>query len=189
MMESLKLGGILLLITTLCAGLLGFVNSQTAPIIIQGKEQTQTQAVKSLLPDFETVVKVDNMEEDKITTAFVTYKGDTYVGAVVKTYPEGYGGGIELLVGIEASGEVSGIQILSHQETPGLGANMLQDDFKGQFIDQRAPLGVSKTSRGEGEIMAITGATITSQAVTDGVNLAAEYIKINQEEWEKEATK
>lgn len=189
MMESLKLGGILLVITTICAGLLGFVNSQTAPIILEGKEKTQTQAVKSLLPDFETVVQIEDTKIEKIAAAFTTYKGDTYVGAVVKTYPEGYGGGIELLVGIEASGEVSGIQILSHQETPGLGANMLQDDFKGQFTGQSAPLEVSKTSKGEGEIMAITGATITSQAVTEGVNLAAEYIKANQEEWEKGAAK
>lgn len=189
MMESLKLGGILLLITTICSGLLGFVNSQTAPVIKAGKELTQQEAVKNLLPEAENVIEIKDIAEEKITTVFVTYREDAYTGSVVKVYPEGYGGSIELLVGVEASGEVSGIQILSHQETPGLGANMLEEDFKGQFQGKMAPLSVSKTTPGEQEIEAITGATITSKAVTDGVNLAAEYTKVHQEEWEKGAAK
>lgn len=189
MREPLKLGAILLIITTLCAGLLGFVNDQTAPIIKRGKEEAQTKAVKQILPEAETVKELEVTDEAKITTAFVTYKGNVYTGSVLKVYPEGYGGSIELLVGVLPEGEIAGIQILSHQETPGLGANMMNEDFKEQFHSKHAPLAVNKINPGEEEIMAITGATITSRAVTDGVNLVAEYVKNHQEEWEKGAAK
>ena len=75
MREPLKLGAILLVITTICAGLLGFINNLTAPVIKLGRQETQNQAVKKLLPDVETVKEIEVTDQDKITTAFITYKG------------------------------------------------------------------------------------------------------------------
>ena len=185
MREPLKLGAILLVITTICAGLLGFINNLTPPVIKLGRQETQNQAVKKLLPDVETVKEIEVTDQDKITTAFITYKGSDYTGSVIKVYPEGYGGSIELLVGILPEGKVAGIQVLSHQETPGLGANMDKEDFKAQFPGKQTPIVVNKMNPSENEIMAITGATITSKGVADGVNLAAEYVQSHQEEWQK----
>ena len=185
MREPLKLGLILLIITTICAGLLGFVNTQTAPIIVKGKEAAEQEAVRAFLEEAKDIQKVEVTDADKLTTVFVTYADGTYTGAVAKVYPDGYGGSIELLVGMHADGALAGVQILSHAETPGLGANMTQPSFKDQFIGKGTPLAVSKTSSSDTEIMAITGATITSRAVVDGVNLATEYMKAHQTNWEK----
>ncbi|MEF9958988.1 MAG: RnfABCDGE type electron transport complex subunit G [Niameybacter sp.] len=185
MQEPLKLGAVLLVITTICGGLLGFVNARTAPIIAQGKEKAQQVAVQQLLPLAKEMEEVEVTDVGKLTTVFVTYDSGTYIGAVAKVYPDGFGGSIELLVGMHADGTLAGVQVLTHAETPGLGANMTQDAFKNQFKDQQTPLGVSKTTSGDGEIMAITGATITSRAVVDGVNEATAYMKAHQAAWEK----
>nr|WP_307990212.1 RnfABCDGE type electron transport complex subunit G [uncultured Niameybacter sp.] len=185
MKEPLKLGLILLIITTICAGLLGFVNSQTAPIIVKGKEAAQQEAVRGLLEEAKDIQIVPVTDGEKLETVFVTYADGKYTGAVAKVYPDGYGGSIELLVGMHADGTLAGVQILSHAETPGLGANMLQPSFKDQFVGKGTPLAVNKTTGSDTEIMAITGATITSTAVVNGVNLATEYMKAHQTNWEK----
>ena len=183
--EPLKLGAILLMITTLCVGLLGFVNESTLPIIQVGKQKNQEKAVQQLLPDTESIKTVKVTDQSHIDTVFMTYKSNQYTGSVIKVYPQGYGGSIELLVGILPDGQVAGIQVLSHQETPGLGANADQEDFKKQFVGKNTPLSVNKNTPKDDEIMAITGATITSKGIVEGVNEAAEYAKQHQEEWKK----
>ena len=75
----------------------------------------------------------------------------------------------------------SGHQILSHTETPRLGAKAAEPAFSGQFRDKKTDeLTVTKTSPGkDSEIQAISGATITSRAVTSGANTALKYWKAN----------
>src|SRR3712207_8052036 len=82
-----------------------------------------------------------------------------------------------MMVGITTDGKVSGIKILSHSETPGLGANAETPQFSGQYKDKPAKeLEVVKgTASADNQIAAITGATITSKAVTKGVNEAIEF--------------
>lgn len=184
MKEPLRLGAILLIITMLCVGLLGFVNESTLPIIQIGKQKNQEKAVQQLLPDAESI-KVQVINEGNLDTVFRTYKSQQYTGSVIKVYPQGYGGSIELLVGILPNGQVAGIQVLSHQETPGLGANVDQEDFKKQFMGKSTPLSVNKNTPKDNEIMAITGATITSKGIVEGVNEAAEYAQRHQEKWKK----
>ena len=80
------------------------------------------------------------------------------------------------MVGIDHSGNVTAISIISHAETPSLGAVAAENSSKGiAFRDQFA--GLADTASVGSEIDAITGATITSKAVTDGVNKALEFAK------------
>ncbi len=181
MKETLKLGGILLLITGVCAGLLGLVNSVTKPLIDQVKIEKTNNAIKALIPDATQVITLEGDEAAGVLALYTTKKGDAYAGTVAKVAPNGYGGAIELMVGIDASSQITGIQILTHAETPGLGANAQTPGFSEQYKNKGAGLVVSKTSTGSAnEIVAITGATITSQAVTDGVNLAVDYVVANE---------
>ena len=83
------------------------------------------------------------------------------------------------MTGIDAEGAITGVVILSHDETPGLGANAEKPDFLNQFL-QQAPEGglevIKYQTPGEGQIQAMTGATVTSTAVTHAVNQAvAQY--------------
>lgn len=111
--------------------------------------------------------------------------GGQTVGYVFETEAKGYGGSVRVMTGIGQAGEITGIVILSHGETPGLGANAEKEEFRAQF-QQAAPEDGLKVVKfqapGEGEVEALTGATITTRAVSDAVNLAiSQYYEVREE--------
>ena len=101
------------------------------------------------------------------------------VGYVVQLSPTGYSGNIDLMVGISAAEErITGMRVLRHTETPGLGALAVKEDFYRRYDNRELiPLRVVRSSPGEHEINAITSATITTRAITDAVNEAIEWYK------------
>jgi electron transport complex protein RnfG len=108
------------------------------------------------------------------------YDGDKIVGYTVRITAKGFHGAIDMVVGISVEGKLGGIKILSHTETAGLGANINKDAFKGQFIGKPIdkPLEVVKGGVSSGnQIDAITGATLSSKGVTNGVNEVIEFFK------------
>jgi len=172
----LKLGIILFVITAIAVALLSYVNEITKEPIARQKEIATQKALNNVLPgdgEFE-LLDSDLSNEDIIGKI---YKSDN--GYVFIVYPKGYGGEIELFVGIDNNSKVSGIEITSHTETPGLGANATNQEFKDQYKDKSAEniIEVKKgaTTKDEPEISALTGATITSRAITKGVNSATGY--------------
>lgn len=98
--------------------------------------------------------------------------GETAGYVITVTSAEGYGGDIQFSMGVALDGTTLGISFLSISETAGLGMNADTDSFKDQFKDQNVPeFSYSKTgATQEGEIDALSGATITTNAVTNGVN-------------------
>ena len=100
------------------------------------------------------------------------YKNEN--GYAVQVAPNGFGGAISMMVGVSADGKVLGISIISHAETPGLGAVASANTDKGAaFRDQFVGLIAGITiGDGETQIDALSGATISSQAIVDGVNAA-----------------
>lgn len=186
MKEIIKLGLILFLIGSICAGLLSIANGITAPTIAAQTEKSKQEAMKVLFPEAEGFKQIEKVESDLIGELYVAYKGSEYLGSVAKAMPPGYAGEIALFVGVDGEGKVSGIQIISHSETPGLGANATADTFKDQFKGKSGTLEVVKGEAKESEISAITGATITTKAVTDGVNTVLAYIASYQEALIKE---
>ena len=156
----------LFLISAICAVLLGLVNNITAGPIAAANEAATNAAMQAVLP-------ADSYEQVEYTggNALVTavYKaGDA--GYVVQVAPSGFGGNLDVMVGVGADGTCTGVSIISHAETSGLGANATKEDFRAQFVG-KANVAVTKDG---GDIAALTGATITSRAVCDGVNAAIE---------------
>ena len=97
------------------------------------------------------------------------YKGET--GFVIETVAYGYAGDITLLVGVSNEGTVTGLVVRDLSETYGLGANALTDtEFLSQF------LGTSADAEIGTNVDAITGATVSSKAVTKAVNAAVAYV-------------
>src|SRR5690606_429730 len=94
------------------------------------------------------------------------------VGYTVKAVTKGFGGDIEFMLGVSIDGEITGIKILAHEETPGLGANAekkyFTDSFKGKPVS--VELVSSKSPQGENEVQAITSATVTTNGIVNGVN-------------------
>ena len=101
-------------------------------------------------------------------------------GFVFNAEARGYGGPIKVVVGITTDSKVSGVNILSQNETPGLGANIKNDNFKNQFIGS-VPQGEFSVVKGkassDSQIEALTGATISSKAVTNAVKDAVDLFK------------
>ena len=181
--DMFKLGLNLLIISAVAALLLALTNSVTASTIAQRNEQANAEARKLVLEsaqDFEQVkdVKTDNSKGVEVSEIYEAKdaSGNT-VGYTLKVLPSGYGGTIELMVGIDsAKGQVSGINVVSNSETAGLGAKAtnpeFNDQYKGKPLEELSVL--KNGTPGDTEIKAISGATITSTAVTNGVDAAIE---------------
>ena len=156
----------LFLISAICAVLLGMVNNITAGPIAAANEAATNAAMQAVLPA-DSYEQVEYPGGNALVTA--VYKaGDA--GYVVQVAPSGFGGNLDVMVGVGADGTCTGVSIISHAETSGLGANATKEDFRAQFVG-KANVAVTKDG---GDIAALTGATITSRAVCDGVNAAIE---------------
>ena len=169
MKTILRLTLTLFLICAVVAAALAGINAITAPRIAQLKEQKVAAAIAAVLPGTakETTDFVD-------TTGLVQKVWQSESGYAVQVAPSGFGGTVTMMVGVDFNGKVLGIDIVSHTETAGLGDVAASDSTKGQafrnqFRGQTGSLAVSKDG---GTIDAITSATITSRAVTAGVNAA-----------------
>lgn len=165
----LRLTLTLFLITTIVAGLLGLVNYVTADTIAEQIAQKAENAMRQVL-EADSYEPLDVPEESAVTAAYRA--GDK--GYVVRVAPNGFGGAIDMMVGVDVSGAVTGVAIVSQSETASLGANCTREDFSAQFTGKTGTLSVSKDG---GEIEALTGATVTSRAVTEGVNTALEFVQ------------
>ncbi len=188
MNNILKLGLNLFVICAVVAGLLAGTNQMTEPLIQERNEQANNEARKVVLSEaseFELMDSNDYQKSSEVETieVYKGIKGSDTVGYTIKVLPKGYGGEIELMVGIKSDGTISGVNIGNMTETPGLGAKSKEESFYGQYAGKPSTqLSVIKSgTAGETEIQAISGATITSTAVTTGVNAAVEvYDSISQ---------
>lgn len=177
MNETVK-NALILFAITLVASILLAVSSQVTaePIKVQKAKQRDV-AFAAVIPDatFEELTDLDLEAYEKIDAIYAAKSGDEVIGYTFKLITnEGYSAGIEMVVGISTEGVVTGIDVMKHSETPGLGAKADEDEFKGQFINM--PLGELSVVKGaassDTEISAISGATITARAVTNAVNEA-----------------
>jgi len=178
--ENIKLGLILLLITGIAGLLLGGAFEITKAPIAASIEANRQAAMKEILPLADKFSKADVKIKsgEKVSEVNIGLKGSEIIGYAIKVSPKGYGGPLEIMVGISNVGKVTGIKILAHTETPGLGANAPQPKFSDQYKNKsiKEKLEVVKiTPSKENQIQAITGATITSKAVTLGVNDAIAF--------------
>ena len=161
----LRLALTLLVITSLVAAALAGVNAVTAPIIAGLTAEKTQAAIEKVLPGGGEKLPAFT-DETGIVKA--VYTSDA--GYAIEVAPSGFNGAITMMVGISAEGKVLGIDIISHTETPSLGAvaadkGSAGQSFRDSFVGLSGELAVS-------DIDAITGATITSRAVTEGVNAA-----------------
>ena len=106
---------------------------------------------------------------------------DKTIGYAVMVSTGGYGGEILLTVGIDSDLKVTGIDVISHSETPGLGEKCTKSEFKEQFKDKEIGVKVVKKGAQGNQVDAISSATITSKAVTKGVDTALAAVKIIKE--------
>ena len=175
--DLVRLGAILFLITAIAGCCLGFVYESTKDVIADKKEEVNQRAYAKVLPDAGVLTKLEVQPDQK--AGLEVYRAENG-GVAMKVMGTGYGGDMEMAVGIDADGNVTGVSIISHGETPGLGAKATEADFIDQYSGKNAKetLTVVKGDAAENEISAISGATITSRGVTEGVNEALQYYTV-----------
>ena len=168
MRKVLILGFKLFLLAAVAGLALGLTNMVTAGAIEEQQIKAAEAARKAVLPTAETFTEATAPEGMK--DAFAGYDASgALVGKTGTIVTKGYGGEIEITVGIDQNGAVTGVSIggSSFAETAGLGARAKEPWFMEQFIGKAAPIAIAKDG---GEIDAITSATITSRAVTNAVD-------------------
>ena len=187
MNKIIKYTVILTLITLIAGICLGAVYEITKEPIAQAQDAAKKEAWQQVFPDADVndfeLVDVDQKAADKAIKDLgvkatidevCTVGEEGYV--VTATDKEGYGGDIKITVGITADGTINGISILSISETAGLGMRATEPAFYEQYQGKQAEKFVVSKDGGDGEpIDALSGATITSRAVTGAVNAALGY--------------
>ena len=162
-----RLAVTLLVIAGVMAAALAGVNSITAPIIEDLTYEKTQKAVSAVLPGGGDAVEFPAMD-----LVSKVYQGEN--GYAVEVTPSGFDNTITMMVGVDNAGAVTGISIIDHSETAGLGAvaaatTAAGEAFRGQFQGLTGSVSVTKDG---GQVDAITSATITSRAVCAGVNAA-----------------
>ncbi len=163
----------LFIICLVATFLLGMTNSVTAPIIEKLAEETERKSRQVVFADAASFGEETVLADGTSVVAALDESG-AEIGHVVVTVTKGYGGDISVMTGVDSDGKVTGINILSHAETAGLGANATGEKFRNQFVNLVKGITVSKDKAGDNSIDALTGATITSRAVVNAVNAAIE---------------
>lgn len=182
-MKIVKLVVPLAAVCIIFAGLLALTYAVTEKQIAKQAIEEEMKSNKEALPaikkssDFKArkdlAAKAHRKYKDVIKV-YKAFKDDQRAGWVVQVAPRGYGGPLTFAVGINAEGKVVGISLIEIKETPGLGMNVEKPEFNEQFKgkDVYDPLEVGKG------IDALTGATISSKAMTLGVKEALESLKM-----------
>lgn len=187
MKDIFKLGGLLLLITIVAASALAAVYNVTKPLIEEQKRIVLEKALLAALPEADAEAIVPVIKENNV----LYYKGykskdkTLPAGCAFVAYGPGYSSTIETMVGVDSLGNIIGLKIMSQTETPGLGTKVEEIKygqsepwFQKQFLLKSVPkLAVDKDG---GDIQSVTGATISSRAVTKSIVQAYEKLQKDQ---------
>ncbi len=178
MKETIKLGVTLLIITVVSAAILAVSNNLTKDQIAQIEMESSLGAITEIFNTSDEFKDIEDSELEEIQEenpsilqVLEVYTGDNLDGYSIKSVGSGYGGDVVIATGISVEGEIVGIRILDHSETPGFGARSVEPEYTDQYIG----LPVDK----EVDIEGLSGATRTDNTVQAKVNESIEVYNSN----------
>lgn len=182
MKEIIRLCFVLTIITAVSAGVLAYVNQQTAEPIARALLEEKMSAVRNVLPPYDNEpekIEIVLAPEDTLEV-YRGLKDGTVTGAAFAIVAsDGYSGDIEFMIGVDGEGVMQGLMVLKHLETPGLGAKIESEDFRGQYRGKSLENPeLWEVTKDGGTFIPITGATISSRAIT---RASAKGLKLFQE--------
>jgi electron transport complex protein RnfG len=191
MREIFKLTVVLTIICSAAATALALVYNLTKEPIAYQQRLKRLAAIRAVQPDYDNEPDKDFVDiktnhgakgNEGLTRFYITKKGSANTGVVFSVSAVGYGGPIGLMVGINPEGTISGIQILNHTETPGLGAKITEEKFVHQFNSKNLSNTNWALKKDGGELDQITGATISPRAVVNALHRGLVLFRNNREE-------
>ncbi len=169
----LRLGFVLLVITVVASGILAYINSLTEPIIKENQRKAKEEARMEVLPEAVSFDSISYLNEE------VIYAGKNNEGKlagytfVASLY--GYSSDVKTMVGVTPDFKVNKIKIIEQTETPGLGANCTKPEFQSLFEGRNET--VMLVDKDGGEIVSITGATITTRTIANSIRTGLKFLK------------
>lgn len=182
-----RLGGILFIIAAISAGILAWLNSATSDLIAKNDAMASMnpKVLEAVMPgsvmfnEYEDTALVDEIksENEKFVDLLTAVdESDNQLGYVVRTWSTvpGYGDNMELFVGISPEGKITGINVVTHSETSGLGSRTTEPKFWSQFVGKDAGEEIT-------DFDALSGATKSSKsflsAVNNAISIYSKYLK------------
>lgn len=187
MRELFKLTIVLTIICAAAATALAFAYTITKEPIAYQQRLKKLKAIRAVQPEYDNEPDQDFVDlslsknekgEDDLTRFYITKRGGVITGVVFLVSATGYSGTINIMLGVTPEGTITGVQVLGHSETPGLGAKITEDDFCEQFKSKNLANSTWALKKDGGDIDQVTGATIspraTLKAIHDGLVTFAE---------------
>lgn len=166
-----RLTGTLLGICAVVALLLGITNYVTEPIITQLQTEKTNAAMAQVLPAGE--YRDIDVEAEGVSACRAAYDGGTLLGWVVEVTANGSQGAIQMVVGVDTTGAVTGVSVTKHSETANLGTKVVNDqNVLSRFVGMSHANGEITVNSGSNRFDGVSGATISSKGVAAGVNTA-----------------
>jgi electron transport complex protein RnfG len=186
-MDIAKMAAFLFLVCSVAASALALTDLVTAERIAENKRKVEEEARQAVLGDVrfkearKREIDLDGVEADLFE--YFDESGGK-VASVVKGTGKGFGGKIEFMLGVSPKGEILGVKVISHAETPGLGTNVVGDraPFLGKLAGLKRDECVLRKDDPKGRVDSVTGVTVSSRAITRGVREVMEKLK---DEFEK----
>ncbi|WP_420265385.1 RnfABCDGE type electron transport complex subunit G [Candidatus Magnetominusculus dajiuhuensis] len=177
--ELIKITLNLLVIYVVGGVLLALIYAYTSPIIFKNNEQEKKDALQKLIPEADKIEKLGDWHpHEKHAEYFAAKKDGQILGYIVQSFAKGYSSYINILFAVNKDLVVQKVNILHQAETPGLGDEVTSPSFIGQFVGKDTEHLKVKKEETKEYVQAITGATISSRAVTeDGIKNGNIFLK------------
>lgn len=163
--DIIRLGLVLALFTALAGAALAQTHGVTQPVIQQREAKALMESLQAGLPE------ADDFESSEVdgVTFYEGMKDGDLIGVIALTEGSGYGGPVTLMVVMNPEGEIGSVRILGLSETPGIGTKVTDEGFLAQYTGKTPgdPISIGR------DIEAVSGATVSSRAVTAGVQAVA----------------
>ncbi len=174
--DIMLFGVVLMAITAIVAGLLGFIHAQTKPIIDLHESEKRQVALEAIFPQADQFMDAQEQTSDgfaysdaNVDSVYLVYENNEIIGYCVNVRAVGYSSTpIEMIVGSDLLNKVTAIQVVNHSETPGIGETVISsnEEFFNQFEGLSRPIEFSN------QVTAVSGATFTSDGIKNGINAA-----------------
>ena len=157
---------VMVAISAYVALLLGIVNTITSEKINENEMSKFNEAVKAIFPDSDNITELEITAEPPVNFIYEVKHADEQLGYCIQVLSKGFEGIIDIIVGTDMSGKITGLQVVSHSETPGLGSRAADENYLAAYVGMSGHI-----SFGDG-VEAVAGATVTSNALLEGINAA-----------------
>ncbi|MBQ7321677.1 MAG: FMN-binding protein [Clostridia bacterium] len=169
-LQSAKIALVLTLISALIAGVVSLVNQLTYEKIEENLEADRRASITAIFGSEQLSYEPMSELPEEVTGVYTVSEGDRALGYCVNLLTGGFGGDIDLMVGVGEDGRIIGVSIVSMSETPGLGTKVGAASYLAGYIGKSGELTLGR------EVDGVSGATVSSKAVLAGVNTALQAL-------------